>query len=161
MRKSMLFFILTLQVIFLYGELAEDEYLVFDIYQNKTFELGDRLSKIIDVYPNVLFIGETKYSNIIYKEYKYRGIIFSISAHAESERNARVRKIEIISKEYSTKRNISIGCTQDDVLRAYGNADYTVGNKMIYMNTEYDHMELVFNIDENEIVKTIVLVVGT
>jgi hypothetical protein len=161
MKKIFLLIYLLFQFAFLYADLAEDEYLILDKCRNKIFELGDEFEKVLDTYPNISLKGEKKYSNITYKEYVYNGVSFSISAYEESEKNARILRIEVTSKYFATKRGISLGHTREDVIKIYGNADRVRTNKLIYLNREYDHMELIFSFNNIGIINNIELIVGT
>lgn len=158
--KTMFFYIIMLSS-FLNADISQNEFDFLDISYDINFRLGDTFSKVLDTYSDVKLIGEKKYSNIIYKEYGYCGLLFSISAYAENEREARILGMKTTSKKYVTKRKISIGSTQDDVIKTYGNADYMDKNKFIYLNIEYDHMELIFHFGSDGKVNTIEMITGT
>ncbi|MDL2228705.1 hypothetical protein LJC14_00470 [Treponema sp. OttesenSCG-928-L16] len=159
--KKIIFLYLVVQTVFLYANIHQDEFCVVDKCRNVTFELGDIFSDVLDVYPNIILRGEKKYSNMTYKEYEYSGIIFSISAYAETERKAHILKMMVTSKNFITKRGIVVGSNRNDVIKAYGDADRIRGNKFVFLNIEYDHMELIFSFDNFGIVESIELILGT
>jgi hypothetical protein len=162
MKKVMLlFFYLFFSIVFLMADIPQEEFIITDKCNNITFELGDHFSKALDTYPNITFKGEEAYSNITYKEYESNGVIFSISAYAENEKDAHILVMETTSSNFITKRGISVGSNKNDVIKAYGEPNRIRGNKIVFFNTEYDHMELIFGLDDFEIVGSIELIVGT
>jgi hypothetical protein len=148
------------QLVFLYADIPLDEFLVIDNNQ-QAVALGNKLSTIFDVYKDISFKGESVFSNIIYREYERVGIIYSISKYEDVEINARIRRIQLFSDYYHTKRGISIGSSQEDLIKIYGVPDF-VRNKTtyVYQNTWGDHMELIFRLNGNMIVDYIELVGG-
>jgi hypothetical protein len=160
MRK-LLFCIFLFNSFFANADIPLDEFEIIDIQRNETVKLGDIFSKIIRMYPDIVFKGERKSSSITYKEYECDGIIFFISAYAKTESNTGILGIEIKNTRYKVKRGISIGNTRDEVIQKYGSADYVHNNLLIYINREYDHCELLFRFNENGCIISIVLFTGT
>jgi hypothetical protein len=161
MRKlAVLLFFFTLNSL-LFADIPMEEFTVIDNCDGKILRLGNKLSKIYDMYPKITFKGEKKYSNMTYKEYQGDGIVFSISAYAKSEMDARVLSFEILSNRYSTRKGIVVGSTKEDVVSKYGGPEYIRGNSYYYFYSDYDVMELKFNFNEEGFVTSIVITVGT
>jgi hypothetical protein len=148
MKKIISISILIFFCVSLCAGLPRDEYVVIDNYKNIHIELGVKLSKMIKAYPRLSFIQERKYSNITLKEYRYDGISFFISAFSESDNDANIRMIEILSNVYSTKRGITIGSHKSEVISKYGQPDDIYNGIYYYENHEYEVMELSFKFDK-------------
>ena len=161
MKRFIIFMLLILICISVFAELAMDEFVVLDKKRNINIELGEKFSEIIKKYPDISYIGEKKYSNIIYKRYEANGIIFSISAYAKSEQDAILLSMEIISNNFFTKRGVTIGCTKENVISIYGNADFVQDNIHYFINSEWDVLELKFQFNEKGTVASIELFAGT
>ena len=160
--KNKLFFVFIIVVnVNLFADIPKDDFVIFNKCNIKTIKLGYELSMIYEMFPTLQYLGEKKFSNITLKEYQGTGIIFSISAFAESERNANVRRIEILSTNYSIKRNITIGSTKEDVVSAYGVPEFFEDNSFYYYNSEDDVMELKIVFDKKGLVTSILLAAGT
>jgi hypothetical protein len=147
-----------------FADILIDEGLVIDSLNKQEIMLGNKLSKVKAIYPNLYLKGERKYSNITLREYYADGIIFSISAMGgkdDIENDAPIIKIEIASNRYSTKRCVSIGDTRNDVLEKYGTADYIQDNFFYYYNHEYEVLELEFGFNAEGVINSIVVAVGT
>ena len=161
MKKFIIFMLIIFIRISVFAELSIDEFIVIDKKRNANIELGEKFSEIIKKYPDISYIGEKKYSNMIYKRYEANGIIFSISAYAKSEQDAILLGMEVISTNFITKRGVTIGYTKENVISIYGNADFVQDNIHYFINSEYDVLELKFWFNEISTVASIELFAGT
>jgi len=145
----------------LFANLPRDEFAIISKSKNKTIQPGIEFSEICQIYQNLLYRGEKKYSNITLKQYQTEGIAFSISAYGDTELDANVLLIEIFSKEYFTKRGITIGSSKKEVISKYGNADHIDNNSYYYFNDELEVLVLLFKFDNDGFVNQIELQTGT
>jgi hypothetical protein len=161
MKRLLFLLIFVISSFYLYANIPKEDFIVIDNTNSNVIKLGNKLSVIFDIYPTILLKGERKYSNITLREYQGNGIIFSISAFAKSEKDANVRRIEVISSIYSTKRGIFVGSTKNDVIMKYGVPDYVQNDTYYYYNKEDDVLELKFYFNKNDLLTSIVLSAGT
>ena len=67
--------VLFVNCFFAHAELAQDEYEIYDTCINETIRLGDRFSNILQMYPNIVFRGLKKYSNITHNNLSIMGFL--------------------------------------------------------------------------------------
>ena len=145
----------------LFADVSKEEFTIIDRCDGKIFRVGNKLGHILEMYPNIAFRGEKKYSNITYREYQGEGIVFSISAYTKSEMDANVLVIEILSNAYSTRKGLVVGNNRNDVVSQYGEPNYIRKASYYYYNREDDLMMLEFSFDDRGLVNSIILATGT
>jgi hypothetical protein len=168
MKKTAVFFLFFLYAASLNAEIPMDEFSITDTAAGFRFGLGTQFGKVMEVYSDLKEKGLHPYSNMTYREYERNGIIISINHRHEIPEKGYVLVIDISSTGYSTGRGISIGSTKDEVISAYGPADDVdkiyggihPPNKLYYINSEYDHMEMIFTFNGDDKVVNISMANG-